>query len=560
MTFAPLFLALLTAAGTPSSDTPREPVLLDFHADWCSPCRKMRPVVAELIRQGYPVKSIDIDQAPQLAKRYQVEVVPTFIVIDASGQELARTTGPRPTDGLARFFNTAVGKAHPPANSNAHVGPRNDSRTGSSDDDDAIEAAPKAVRDNDDDRPEQEPSQHEPVFTNPKPWETVARIRVLNARSIGFGSGTIIHSTPKESLVLTCAHIFKLERGRQAPPDRFPRRIKVDLFDGNLQGRQPARVHYLESVDGEAVDYDFTRDVGLIRIRPGRRLPASRVVPAHWTPQSRMWMLTLGCPEGQDATAWPTVIKNPRMKGFLSGNATYEAMECKTAPKQGRSGGGIFTEDGYLAGVCNFAEPQGDHGLYATPGSIYSLLDRNNLMALYAPVTRGSSTLLADGRAPRERHGATPAPFARSQSPDYEEPGEGPAANGKADVMIPPPNLLGIASPLTVQAERSPQAASGTMRRAAWQPSHSASATRNMARPERAEQTDLTLEPSADPDRFSAPAAEPQASGDDSSRAISGPESKSAPVAASPAKTRWKAIKAVHGDQAPAADQASGVP
>ena len=49
----------------------------------------------------------------------------------------------------------------------------------------------------------------------------------------------------------------------------------IDLFDGNLQGTQPAKVHFLESVEGKAVDYDFTRDVGLIRIRPGRRLPAS---------------------------------------------------------------------------------------------------------------------------------------------------------------------------------------------------------------------------------------------------------------------------------------------
>ena len=55
-------------------------------------------------------------------------------------------------------------------------------------------------------------------------------------------------------------------------------------------------------------------------------------------------MLTLGCSEGQDATAWHTVIVNPRMQG-LGGNPTYEAIECVTAPKQGRSGGGLFTTD-----------------------------------------------------------------------------------------------------------------------------------------------------------------------------------------------------------------------
>ncbi len=157
--------------------------------------------------------------------------------------------------------------------------------------------------------------------------------------------------------------------------------------------------------NGQAVDYDFGLDVGLIRIRPGRRLPAARVVPAHWEPRSRMKMLTVGCSEGHDATAWHTLIVNPRMKG-LSGNASYQAIECMIAPKQGRSGGGLFTTDGYVAGVCNFAEPRGDHGLYATPRSIYAILDRNNMMALYEPVTRGKGALLADrGERPAGRYG-----------------------------------------------------------------------------------------------------------------------------------------------------------
>ncbi len=43
----------------------------------------------------------------------------------------------------------------------------------------------------------------------------------------------------------------------------------------------------------------------------------------------------------------------------------------------------MFTSDGYLVGVCNFAEPKGDQGLYAAPNSIYRLLDRNNLSFLY---------------------------------------------------------------------------------------------------------------------------------------------------------------------------------
>ena len=214
-----------------------------------------------------------------------------------------------------------------------------------------------------------------------KPWETVVRIKILHEKSTRFGSGTIIRSTPAESLILTSAHQFRPDP--QVPLGELTDKIKVDLFDGYLHGMQAGQVHYLETVDGEFVDCDFQRDVGLVRIRPGRRLPTSKVVPRRWEPRIRMKMLTLGCSEGNDATAWMTSITNPRVRG-LAGNPEYEAIECQTAPKQGRTGGGLFTGDGYLAGICNFAEPEGNHGLYATPDSIYRLLDRNGLSFLYA--------------------------------------------------------------------------------------------------------------------------------------------------------------------------------
>jgi hypothetical protein len=167
-------------------------------------------------------------------------------------------------------------------------------------------------------------------------------------------------------------------------PGRFPHPITVDLFDGRPKHNSwPPHVSYIESFAGKAIDFDFTRDVGLIRIQPGRRLPASKVVPSRWEPRVGMKMLTIGCSEGQDATAWYTRIINPRMKAFLQGQPDYEAIECESAPKQGRTGGGLFTTEGYLAGICNLAEPQSDHGLYATPASIYRLLDRNNMAFLY---------------------------------------------------------------------------------------------------------------------------------------------------------------------------------
>jgi thiol-disulfide isomerase/thioredoxin len=548
MTIASLLLALLTATSAPASDSSR-PVLLDFHAEWCGPCRKARPAVEQLVRKGYPIKTIDIDQEPALRERYHVEAVPTFIVVDASGRELDRTSGPQLASELARFYKAAAAKAQPPVNSNAHVGSRENTRAAADDDDDhdRADAHARPRPKNDDDRPEEDDQDRdEPPFSNPKPWETVVRIRVLSNHATGFGSGTVIHSTPEESLILTCGHIFKLEGRRQVAPADFPRRIMVDLFDGNLQGTKPAKVHFVEAVQGWAVDYDFKRDVGLIRIRPKRRLPACRVVPAYWEPQSRMRVLTVGCSEGHDATAWFTVINRPRIQNFLSGNSTYEAIECEVAPKQGRSGGGLFTTDGYIAGVCNFAEPQGNHGLYATPRSIYSLLDRNKLVALYAPVSNGSSRLIADrGPAQRSRKGA-PVSVARSQSPDTDEPDRTRASGDDGDVIVPHPHLLNIADPVAVTAETSPRAGAGTTRRTAWQP-HAIPAERKadkMQLADRAQPTDLNLDPRADHDHFGPPPADADAAPSDGGKTDETSASNSILPASPPSKSRWRAVKA----------------
>ncbi len=273
MSIAPLLLAFLSVAGVPAAESSSGAVLLNFHATWCGPCHKVKPAVDQLIRDGLPVKRIDIDEEPDLQRRYRVEGVPAFIVVDRAGNELARISGPRSASDLTRFYKTAAAKVGRAQEAGSHVGGRGDRRSGDDDQDDDAdrsnqgrrqrEAAPREEEDDDDS------DRQAPGFVNPKPWETVVRIRVIGNRSTGFGSGTVIHSTESEALILTCAHIFKIDGRRPVAPKQFPRRIMIDLFDGNLKGTDPARVHFTESVEGEALDYDFTLDVGLIRMRPG---------------------------------------------------------------------------------------------------------------------------------------------------------------------------------------------------------------------------------------------------------------------------------------------------
>ena len=73
----------LTGAGE------EQPVLLDFSASWCKPCRSMEPVIDELIAKGYRVRKLDFDRDRDLARKYQVSKIPCFVML-AGGRETAR--------------------------------------------------------------------------------------------------------------------------------------------------------------------------------------------------------------------------------------------------------------------------------------------------------------------------------------------------------------------------------------------------------------------------------------------------------------------------------------
>ena len=72
-----------------------KPVLIDFYADWCGPCRLQTPIVEEFARRmgdQVEVRKLNVDDNMDVANRYRIYVVPTLI-IEKDGKEVRRVEG-----------------------------------------------------------------------------------------------------------------------------------------------------------------------------------------------------------------------------------------------------------------------------------------------------------------------------------------------------------------------------------------------------------------------------------------------------------------------------------
>lgn len=361
-------------------------VLLDFYGDHCGPCREMQPTVQAMIDAGYPVQRVNVNQLRNalLVAKHRVGPIPCFVMV-VNGREVDRVVGKTDVNRLVQMFKAGE---KPTSNRSPALL--------------ALQGRPKASQPPPTPSPSPKPvspmatpfdgwaaqtPKNEPAIMQPNTGVGVSdaallaasvRLRIEDPDGHSCGSGTIIDCRDGEALILTCGHIFRDSKGKG--------KIEVDLFGPDGLQKLPGELVAYSVPDVNGNEGNAKADLGLVSIRTQRPLTVAPVAPPGYRITPGMAVASVGCNNGDPPTVRHSQINS--LDKFVGAPNIQVAGQ----PVEGRSGGGLFSPEGYVLGVCNAADPSDREGLFAALGSIHTELDRVQLAFVYQSPSRDART------------------------------------------------------------------------------------------------------------------------------------------------------------------------
>jgi len=306
----------------------------------------MKPGISSLKQQGYDIRIVDVTKNEALALRYNVEELPTTVIVQ-QGKIQDRRFGFLSEQKLHAFVQSAQ----------------------------PLQKRPKVVypvttisRASIADGPFKKASQSRWISVNRasiKPLvqmlpntigsqllRATVRIEIRDESGVSFGSGTIIHAQQGRALISTCGHLFRESKGK-AP-------VAIDVY----------YPHGPKRVVGRVLVYDANKyDVALVTIPfDGGITPIPIASQAILSKNQKV--ISAGSNGGAKPTLERTIINSiNRYEG-------PDNIQIHGAPAGGRSGGGLVDQKGKLIGICNAADHEDNEGFYISSRYIISMMTR----------------------------------------------------------------------------------------------------------------------------------------------------------------------------------------
>ena len=376
-------------------------VILEFVAENCPHCRTMEATVRRLRGDGFPVYRIDARQDRAEAERFGIQGTPTYVLL-VRDRPVDRIEGAASYDRITRMFreHTANSAAPPPAAPTRIATPS---------------APPTASPPASTPRPINAPAAQPATPANSgaaasplasrMPREVAeraalaatARLRVSDEGGTSVATGTVIDIHEDHALILTCGHVFR-HAGANG-------QIKVDLFAPGAGA----------PLDGRLITFDLLSDVGLVSIRTELPVRPVLLAPSGYSPQPQTEVFSIGCDNGGQ----PRIERSrlTRRNGY-SGPPNLEATG---APVNGRSGGGLFSIDGQLIGVCNAANEPENKGVYAAFETVHWVVTQAGLARIIpANVPTGGVAEAGAAFVPTRAAGSPPPTEPKRESNSQE--------------------------------------------------------------------------------------------------------------------------------------------